>query len=121
METISQWLLTFLSNALWQALVIMAAALCCDRLMRNASGRQRHFLWVVALVLCALLPLVGAAGPLREMAQTPVAREMAPIQVEAFASILMPPLAASTEMFRPRPWTFSLSPILTTLALAFYG
>src|SRR5262245_60076801 len=121
METISQWLLTFLSNALWQALVIMAAALCCDRLMRNASGRQRHFLWVVALVLCALVPLLGAAGHLREVAQTPAARELAMGQVEASPSIPTLPLAASTEMFRPRIWTFSLSPVLTMLALACYG
>jgi bla regulator protein blaR1 len=121
METISQWLLTFLSNALWQALVVMAAALCCDRLMRNASGRQRHFLWVVALVLCALVPLLGAAGPLREVEQTPAARELATGQVESSPSIPTPPLAASTEKFRPRSWTFSLSPVLTMLALACYG
>src|SRR5262245_35188665 len=121
METISQWLLTFLGNALWQALVIMAATLCCDRLMRNASGRGRHFLWVVALVLCALVPLLSAAGPLREVAQTPATRELAPGQVKASASIPTPPLAASTEMFRPRSWTFSLSPVLTMLALACYG
>jgi bla regulator protein blaR1 len=121
METISQWLLTFLGNALWQALVIVAAALCCDRLMRNASGRQRHFLWVAALVLCALLPLLGAAGHLREVAQTPAARELATGQVEASASIPTPPLAASTEMSRPRSWTFSLSPVGALLALACYG
>ena len=121
METISQWLLTFLSNALWQALVIVAAALCCDRLMRNASGRQRHFLWVVALVLCALLPLLGAAGHLREVAQTPAARELPLGQVEAPASITPTPPPASTGLFRPRSRTLSLSPILTMLALAFYG
>jgi len=121
METISQWLLTFLSNALWQALVIVAAAACCDRLMRNASGRQRHFLWVSTLVLCAILPLLGAAGPLREVAQTPAAREMAPVQVETSASIPPPPPTASAGLLRPRSRTFSLSPILIMLALACYG
>src|SRR5215510_8222288 len=121
METISQWLLTFLSNALWQALVILAAAACCDRLMRNASGRQRHFLWAAALVLCALLPLLGAAGPLREVAQTPAARELAPVQVEASAPIPPPPPPASIGLFHPRSRTFSPSPILTMLALACYG
>ena len=121
METISQWLLTFLSNALWQALVILAAAACCDRLMWNASGRQRHFLWVLALVLCALLPLLGAAGPLREVAQTPAAREVAPVQMEASASIPPPPPIASTGLLRPRSRTFSPSPILIMLALSCYG
>jgi hypothetical protein len=56
----SQWALTFLSNALWQPLVITSAALACDRLMRNFPARQRHNLWVAALALCVLLPLVAA-------------------------------------------------------------
>jgi len=121
METISQWVLTFLSNALWQASVIVAAALCCDRLMRNASGRQRHFLWVMVLILCALLPLLGAAGPLREVAQTPASREMTPVQVEDSVSIPPPSPPASTGLFRQRSRTFSPSPILTMLAVACYG
>jgi beta-lactamase regulating signal transducer with metallopeptidase domain len=121
METISQWLLTFLSNALWQALVIAAAAVCCDRLMRNASGRQRHFLWIVALVLCVLLPLLSAAVPLLDVVQTPPAREMAPVQEEALVSIPSSPPPASTGLFRQRSRTFSPSPILAMLALACYG
>jgi hypothetical protein len=56
----SQWVLTFLSNALWQPLVITSSALACDRLMRNFPARQRHNLWVAAMTLCALLPLLSA-------------------------------------------------------------
>lgn len=44
METSSRWLLTFLGNALWQAVLIAAVALLCDRLLRNAPARQRHWL-----------------------------------------------------------------------------
>jgi hypothetical protein len=71
METINQWFLTFLGNALWQPLVITVAALDCDRLMRNAPARRRHFLWVAALALCVLIPLLGTSGLLRGDAQTP--------------------------------------------------
>jgi hypothetical protein len=58
----SQWVLTFLSNALWQPLVITSSALACDRLMRNFPARQRHNLWVAAMTLCVLLPLLSASG-----------------------------------------------------------
>ncbi len=120
METISQWLLTFLGNALWQALVITAAALGCDRLMRNAPARQRHFLWVAALALCVLLPLLSTSGPLRDQAPTSAAGKAVSIQVEARDSI--PPQSSSelTEFIRPRSRTFSLPSILAMLALACY-
>ncbi|MBO0800924.1 MAG: M56 family metallopeptidase, partial [Blastocatellia bacterium] len=62
METINNWFLIFLGNALWQPLVIAAAALGCDILLRKASARQRHLLWVAALALCLLMPLLGASG-----------------------------------------------------------
>ncbi len=59
METISRLLLVFLINALWQSLVVVSLASLCDRLMRNAPARFRHWLWVIALIICLALPLSG--------------------------------------------------------------
>jgi beta-lactamase regulating signal transducer with metallopeptidase domain len=59
METISQFTLVFLINALWQPALVVLSASLCDRLMRNAPARFRHRLWVMALVLCLSLPLWG--------------------------------------------------------------
>lgn len=62
MEPISRFMLGFLINALWQAPLIMLVASLCDRLMRNAPARFRHWLWVISLLLCLLLPLSGLTG-----------------------------------------------------------
>jgi beta-lactamase regulating signal transducer with metallopeptidase domain len=62
METISRLLLVFLINALWQALVVILLASLCDRLMRNAPARFRHWLWVIALIICLGLPLSSLTG-----------------------------------------------------------
>ena len=62
METISRLLLVFLINALWQSLVVILLASLCDWLMRNAPARFRHWLWVIALIICLGLPLSNLTG-----------------------------------------------------------
>jgi len=53
--------LNFIVNALWQVLVVAALAALGDWLLRRvAAARQRHFLWVAALVLSVMLPLWSA-------------------------------------------------------------
>jgi TonB family protein len=58
MKTISELLLTFLLNAFWQIALIAAAAAFGDWLLRRTLVRYRHFLWVAALGLSLVLPLV---------------------------------------------------------------
>ena len=60
MRTISELLLTFLLNAFWQIALIAAAAALGDWLLRRTVVRYRHFLWVAALGLSLVLPLVTA-------------------------------------------------------------
>ena len=83
MKTTSEFLLTFLLNAFWQIALIAAAAALGDWLLRRTLVRYRHFLWVAALLLSLLLPLVSAvrsgqssapaALPQPQIALTPVA------------------------------------------------
>jgi beta-lactamase regulating signal transducer with metallopeptidase domain len=113
----SQWVLTFLSNALWQPLVITSAALACDRLMRNFPARQRHNLWVAAMTLCALLPLLSASGLLHKEARPSTPGGMVLIQAETSDSTPSPAPSALGGFFRPRSQTFSPSPGLTILTL----
>ena len=56
METSSRLLLTFLLNACWQVALIAAVAVLCDRLLRDAPARYRHWLWMAALALSLCLP-----------------------------------------------------------------
>ncbi|HZS09857.1 MAG TPA: M56 family metallopeptidase [Blastocatellia bacterium] len=57
MGTINRLLLSFLLNAAWQIVAITLVASLCDRLLRNAAARCRHWLWVMTLALSLLLPL----------------------------------------------------------------
>jgi beta-lactamase regulating signal transducer with metallopeptidase domain len=116
----SQWVLTFLSNALWQPLVITSAALACDRLMRNFPARQRHNLWVAALALCVLLPLLSASSLLHKEAQPSTPVSVISIQVGTSDSPPPPSLSVLRGFFRPRSQTFSPPLGLTILTLVCY-
>lgn len=58
METISQFLLTFLLNSLWQVTLIVTVAYLCQRLLQNASARIQHLLWVATLILSISIPIL---------------------------------------------------------------
>jgi len=117
----SQWVLTFLSNALWQPLVITSAAFACDRLMRNFPARQRHNLWVAALALCVLLPLLSASSILYKEAQPSTPGSMISIQAPTNDSAPPPAPSALRGFFRPYSQTFSSSPGLAILTLVCYS
>jgi TonB family protein len=83
MKTINEFLLTFLLNAFWQIALITAAAAFGDWLLRRTVVRYRHALWVVALGLSLVVPLVtsvrqggssaAAALPPQQIALEPIA------------------------------------------------
>ncbi len=83
MKTINEFLLTFLLNAFWQIALITAAAAFGDWLLRRTVVRYRHVLWVAALGLSLMLPLVtsvksgrssgSASLPPQEIALEPIA------------------------------------------------
>ncbi len=120
METSSRWLLIFLGNALWQATVITIVAMLCDRLMRKAPARQRHWLWVATLALSVMIPLLSAFDFLRDDARGAASREMISIRVEADNRASTSTSSTLGGVFRPRPRTFSPPPVLITLVLTAY-
>jgi TonB family protein len=50
------WLLSYLFNALWQIPLVFAAAWVVSRMLRSASARAGHRVWVAALLLQIVLP-----------------------------------------------------------------
>src|ERR1700741_4063620 len=50
------WLLSYLFNALWQIPLLFAAAWVVARMLRRASPRLEHRVWVAALLLQVALP-----------------------------------------------------------------
>jgi TonB family protein len=61
-KDLAQILLTFLFNASWQILLIAATATLCDWLLRGTTARYRHAIWIIALVLSLLLPVLSSFG-----------------------------------------------------------
>jgi beta-lactamase regulating signal transducer with metallopeptidase domain len=61
MNTASQIVITFLSNALWQIALIALAITLCEKLGRRRflPASSRHLFWVVALILSVGLPLLS--------------------------------------------------------------
>jgi len=97
MKTISEFLLTFLLNAFWQIALITAAAAFGDWLLRRTVVRYRHVLWVAALGLSLVLPLVTSlrqGGSSAAAALPPQQIALEPIAIADLASISEPASAA---------------------------
>ena len=116
MRISSQLLLTFLLNAIWQVALIAALASLGSWLLRNSVARYRHWIWVSALCLAFLVPVVTSSRALFETDVQPAvsfAREtISPFRAETAPPSL--PETSSTIL----PTTFRLN---QTLGLALLG
>ena len=50
-----EFLMTFLLNALWQAALVILAAIIGTRLLRNAGSGPKYVIWATALILAFAL------------------------------------------------------------------
>ncbi|HEX5704026.1 MAG TPA: TonB family protein [Pyrinomonadaceae bacterium] len=101
MRTFSQFLLTFLLNASWQILLIAAMASLCDRILTGTAARYRHTVWVVALFLMLLLPVLSSTpnftAPPRVSISTPPTTEHVPVVVTRISSLAGDEIQAAEE------------------------
>ncbi len=101
MRTLSQFLLTFLLNASWQILLIAAMASLCDRILSGTAARYRHTVWVVALFLMLVLPVLSSAtnftAPPRVSIATPPTTERVPVVVTRISSLTGDEIEAAEE------------------------
>jgi beta-lactamase regulating signal transducer with metallopeptidase domain len=58
MPRISEFVLNFVLNSLWQSAVVFAVAAIASWILRNGPARYRHMLWVAALSACLVAPLL---------------------------------------------------------------
>lgn len=65
MNDLHRILLGVLMNSLWQIPLLYGVAWVSARLLRGASIRLQHKVWVVTLVLCVALPCLSAMGWVR--------------------------------------------------------
>src|ERR1041385_1217724 len=59
MRLLTQAVLTFLLNAIWQATLVVAFAVLADWLLRGVAARYRHVLWIVTLLAFITLPVIS--------------------------------------------------------------
>ena len=99
MRTISQLLLTFLLNSLWQIALIAGLAALGSWLLRDSVARYRHWLWVSALCLAFAVPAITSLRTLGDTVSAPnlyagpIVEEPQPFTtrtVEDFSSFAVP-------------------------------
>jgi len=61
MRPLTQAVLTFLLNAIWQAALVVAFAVFADWLLRGIAAQYRHALWIVTLLVCLILPVFSSS------------------------------------------------------------
>lgn len=109
MRTFSQFLLTFLLNASWQILLIAAMAAVCDRILSGAAARYRHTVWVVALFLAVLLPVLSTASNFTVSPEVSIAvspqTESEPVVITRISSLSGDEIEAAETKTPPAPVT----------------
>ena len=58
MLRINEFILNFVLNSVWQVTAISLVALAASWLLRNGPARYRHTLWIIALIVSLIVPLL---------------------------------------------------------------
>jgi beta-lactamase regulating signal transducer with metallopeptidase domain/uncharacterized membrane protein YkoI len=119
MITSSQLLLTFLLNAVWQIALIAALASVGAWLLRRSTVRFQPWVWVAALFLSLLVPVVTAVRSIPVATSSSVRSELRP-------DLLDPVLAEAPVSFQSpsagvTDWSFQLDRTLVLTLLCLYG
>ena len=119
MRTSSQLLLTFLLNAVWQIALIAALASLGAWLLRGSAMRFQHWLWVGALGLSLLVPVITSLRALPGDAflttEPTFERELTNPVLTRDSLATQSPSKAVTD------WSFQLSATLALGLLLVYG
>jgi TonB family protein len=70
MKTTIQILLTFVLNASWQVTLLVGFAAMADWLLRGTAAGYRHYLWVLTLFACLIIPALSCL-PAQELKALP--------------------------------------------------
>jgi beta-lactamase regulating signal transducer with metallopeptidase domain/uncharacterized membrane protein YkoI len=119
MKTSSQLLLTFLLNAVWQIALLAALASLGAWLLRRSVMRFQHCLWVGALCLSVLVPVITASRALPSGAfsttEPTLARELTnPVLTRGSLETQSPSKTVSD-------WSFQLNATLALALVLVYG
>jgi len=114
MRTISQLLLTFLLNSVWQIALIASLASISAWLLRESAARYRHWIWVAALLLSVGVPLTTSSDILARLFSRPDS-----VQAAANLQPTIPPIAiGNTRVFEFTEPTVPSGTFLLSTSLA---
>jgi beta-lactamase regulating signal transducer with metallopeptidase domain/uncharacterized membrane protein YkoI len=119
MRISSQLLLTFLLNACWQIPLIAGLAALGAKLLRTSTARYRHLLWVGALFLSLLVPLVTTTRMSTDLvltSSTTVNTDAPELAAPLLVDNKFAPTATATSQW----WSFQLSRSLALALLVLY-
>ena len=66
MSAMSNWLASFVVNAVWQIATITVVATLSARLLRRTPSRYVHAVWVMALAACLAVPMMALLVQIRD-------------------------------------------------------
>ncbi len=122
MRTSSQLLLTFLLNAVWQIALIAALASVGAWLLRQSATRFQHWLWVAALCLSLLVPVMTALRTVPISSPSVQPEIFNPVLPEGIDPVLpqgaVPNQSPSTSV---SSWSFQLNASLVLALVSVYG
>lgn len=114
----SQLLLTFLLNACWQIALLAALASLGSWLLRNSGARYQHWVWVSALCLAFLVPVITSSQTLL-VTSTPTVPAV-PFVMEGISPLSQEPVPNLPGITTALPSTFLLNQTLGLSLLAIY-
>jgi beta-lactamase regulating signal transducer with metallopeptidase domain len=121
MKTSSEFLLTFLLNAVWQIPLITCAATLGAWLLKRASVKYRHWMWVSALLLSLLVPLLATSRLSLNNGPAPVATsDVSQAELTAL-NISREPFMASSATAQPSSTAFVLNAFTAQAIIGVYA
>ena len=120
MKTSSQLLLTFLLNAVWQIALVAGLASLGAWLLRKSSVRYQHWVWVAALLLSLLVPVVTALRV--TTLNTATFGEPSASSPDLRNPVFMQtPIPFQSPTAQPSNWSFQLNRTLVLTLFCIYG
>ena len=120
MKTSSQLLLTFLLNAVWQIALVAGLASLGAWLLRKSSVRYQHWVWVAALLLSLLVPVVTAlrVTTLNTATFGEPSASSPDLRNPVFTQT---PIPFQSPTAQPSNWSFQLNRTLVLTLFCIYG
>ena len=141
LQALDEWgftVMRFLLTVLWQSSILLVATAVIARALRNRRASARHTLWLSALLVAPLLPVLAALVPFTGAPQVPVpvipsyetpefvvarrdATPLAPTVTEQPPPMVQEaPLAPESPQLDPLAYPWALTLIAYALGLSFF-